>query len=434
MSPFLVTILLFGLILVGIALGIPIAFVLSGIGVIFTFILWDVQGLSMISSFLFTEGTSYILISLPLFVLMANFLEVSGLADELYEAIYIWTAKIPGGLASGTVVICAIFAAMSGISGVATVSMGLIAMLKRGYNKKLVVGTVGAGGALGILIPPSVIAIIYGSVTDVSIGQLFMGGVIPGIILAGVFIAYISIRCFLQPHMGPPINEVFSWRERFLCLKSLVFPTAIIALVLGTIYTGVVTPTESAAMGASGSLVCCILLGKFTLEKMKKALLRTMNLTVMVMWIIFGATCFSSIYTVGGASQFMLNAISGWGISPMGIVWIMMIIYLILGCFIDPAGIVLITVPIFVPIIVAAGLDPMWFGILFILSSEMAYLTPPFGFNLFYLRAVVPKEVTMADIYGSILPFVCCQFAVMVLVMYVPQLALWLPGTMISAR
>jgi tripartite ATP-independent transporter DctM subunit len=435
MEPWLITVILFGGLLLGLATGLPIAFVLAGIGIIGTFFLWGPQGLLMIPSFLYEDGMNWILLAVPLFVLMANLLEVSGIAEDLYSMMYKWIGGVPGGLSSGTIIICAIFAAMAGISGVAVVTMGLIAipsMLKRMYDKQLVVGSVAAGGALGILIPPSIIAVIYGSITEASVGKLFMGGVVPGIILAITFIIYITIRSILEPNLAPPLRERFTWRERVSSLKAVALPFLLILLVLGTIYTGICTPTESAGVGAFGSLICCLIRGKLTLQNIRTAVWRTLRITTMVIWIVFGAACFTSLYTVGGASEFMFDIVSGLPISPMGIIWIMMIIYFLLGMFLDPAGQCLITIPIFVPIVKSLGFDVVWFGILFILNCEMDYLTPPFGFNLFYLKGIVPPSITMVDIYRSIVPFVICQFIIMIFVMYFPELALWLPSKMIT--
>ena len=436
MDLWLVTAILFGILIFSLALGIPISFALAGIAVIFTFFFWGSKGLIMIFSSSYDKGTEFILVALPLFVLMANFLEVSGIAEDLYGLMYRWVGNIPGGLASGTVIICAIFAAMAGISGVATVTMGLIAipsMLKRKYDKRLAVGTVAAGGALGVLIPPSIIAIIFGSVAGISVGKLFIGGVVPGITLSIIFIIYITIQCVVNPKLGPSIGEKFSVKEKIMALKAIIFPLVLIFLVLGSIFSGAATPTESAGVGALGAIIACIINRRLTWKSTQTALLRTLAVSSMCMWIVFGATCFSRIYSAIGASQFMTHLVTGLPVSPTTIIWFMMIIYIILGCFIDPAGMCLITVPVFLPIVTDLGFDPLWFGILFIVNTEMAFLTPPFGFNLFYLKAIVPKDITMGDIYRSITPFVACQFICLVLVLYIPDLAVWLPNQMISS-
>ncbi len=435
MDLWLLTILFFTTLIILILLGLPIAFSLAGVAILYGFLLWGPKSLLVIPSAVRADGSNFILAAVPLFVFMGNMLEASGLADDLYEMMYRWFQRIPGGLASGTILICSIFAAMAGISGVATVTMGLIAipsMLKRGYSKDIAVGTVSAGGALGILIPPSVIAILYGSITGASIGKLFMGGMVPGLLLAAIFVLYITLRCLVQPHLAPPPpeEERFTWREKLISLKGLNLPLALIALVLGVIYTGVCTPTEASGIGAVGSLICCALKRRLTLENLKKATWRTLNVTCMCIWIVIGAKIFTSVYIACGASQFMINLVGRLEIPPLAVIAIMEFIYIILGMLMDPAGMVMITAPVFVPIVTALGFDPIWFGILFIINSEMAYITPPFGFNLFYMKAIVPPEISMLDVYHSVIPFVFCQLLCLLIVMFYPQVGMWLPSTM----
>jgi tripartite ATP-independent transporter DctM subunit len=379
--------------------------------------------------------TNYIIIAVPLFVLMSNLLKHSGLAEQLYEGVYRWMGALRGGLAIGTVIICAIFAAMAGISSVATVSMGLIAlpsMLKRGYQKEIAVGTISAGGALGILIPPSVIMIIYGSMAEVSIGQLFMGGMIPGILLALIFCLYIFVRCLIDPGLGPPIQERYSWKEKLITLKGLVLPTILILVVLGVIYTGVATPTEAAGIGAFGALICALVYRGLTWKKFRQALASTTSLTAMVLWIMIGAVCFTHLLAYVGFSDVIKEAIARLPVSRWVILAGMQGSYFLLGMFLDPAGIIMLTTPVFVPIVTTLGFDPVWFGVLFTVNMEMAYLTPPFGFNLFIMKGVVPKEITMDDIYRSIIPFVVLQGLCLILCIVFPQLVLYLPQKMIG--
>ncbi len=303
-------------------------------------------------------------------------------------------------------------------------------MLKLGYHKNLAVGTVAAGGALGILIPPSVPAVVYGSITETSVGALFMAGVVPGILLSLMFVVYITVRVILQPSLAPPIKERFTLLEKVKELKGVIAPFVLILFVLGSIYTGICTPTEAAAVGAFGAMVACSLQKKLTWKVINISLWRTLTMTVMVIWIVFGASCFTTIYTLGGASAFVTSLVQGWDISPIGMLWLTAIIWIVLGCLLDPMGMLLITIPVFFPIIKALGIDPVFFGVLFIINSEMAYVTPPFGFNLFYLKSVVPSDVSIGDIYRSVIPFVLVQFACLILVMYFPKLALWLPSMM----
>lgn len=435
MDPSLLTILLFGSLVVLLLLGLPIAFTLGGLAILFTYWLWGPAGLLMVASHAYGVGMDFILVSVPLFVLMAVVLEGSGIAEELFETMYRWFGGIPGGLLTGTVIICAIFAAMSGISGVATVTMGLIAlpaMLKRGYDRKMAIGGIMCGGALGIIIPPSVIAILYGSITGTSVGKLFIGGLVPGLIIALVMIIYSTIRCLINPEKGPPvpIEERANWKEKLLSLKNIILPFLLIILVLGVIYTGICTPTEASGIGALGALLSSLIHRRLTWKKVKLAVLRTLSVTCMAMWIVIGAKCFSSIYTAGGASDFILSLVKDLQVHPLLMIGIMQFIFFILGMFIDPVGMCMICSPVFLPIVTTLGFDPTWFGILFILNCGMAYITPPFGFNLFYMRAIVPEDCSMGEIYNSVWPWVACQAVVLILVMLFPEIGMWLPNRM----
>ena len=415
------------------ALGLPIAFTMAGVAIIGTIIVWGWSGLFMVVSATLGNATNFIYVAIPLFLLMANFLQNSGLADDMYEIIYRWAGNVRGGLAMGTIVICAIFGAMSGISSAATVSMGLIAlpsMLQRGYDKSLVLGSIMAGGALGILIPPSIIMIVYAGVAEVSVGELFMGGVVPGILLAFLYIVYIGIKCSIQPHVGPAVDIKFSFKEKILILKGAVLPVLLVILVLGTMYTGVCTPTEAAGIGALGALGCMAVYRRLTIERLKSALLFTITTNAMIMWIIIGAACFSHLIAVAGIHDKIHELIVGLDIWRWWIIIFMQVTFLIMGMFLNAAAIVTLMGPLFVPIIIKLGFDPLWFGILFVVNMEMGYLTPPFGFNLFVLKGVVPKEITMMDIYRSIVPFVGIQVLCLIIVMIFPKVTTWLPSLM----
>lgn len=435
MDPALLTILLFGSLVVLLLLGLPIAFTLGGLAILFTLWLWGPGGLLMVASHAYGVGMDFILVSVPLFVLMAVVLEGSGIAEELFETMYRWCGGLPGGLLTGTVIICAIFAAMSGISGVATVTMGLIAlpaMLKRGYDRKMAIGGIMCGGALGIIIPPSVIAILYGSITGASVGKLFIGGLVPGLIIAVVMIIYTTLRCIINPEKGPPIplEERANWSEKLISLKNVILPFLLIILVLGVIYSGICTPTEASGMGALGAIISSLLHRRLTWKKLKLAVQRTLSITCMALWIVIGAKSFSSIYTAGGASDFILSLIKDLQVPPLLMIGIMQFIFFILGMFIDPVGMCMICSPVFLPIVTTLGFDPVWFGILFILNCGMAYITPPFGFNLFYMRAIVPEDCSMGEIYNSVWPWVVCQAIVLILVMLFPEIGMWLPNRM----
>jgi tripartite ATP-independent transporter DctM subunit len=415
--------------------GLPVSFTMGGLAVLGTVYVWGWKGLHMVAGTAFAEGTSYILLAVPLFLLMANILRYSGLADDLYEMIYKWLGWIPGGLAAGTVIICALFAAMAGISSVATITMGLIAlpsMLKRGYDKSMAVGSISAGGALGILIPPSIIMIVYGSMAEVSIGQLFIGGLLPGLLLAVMFMVYVLVLCFVNPAMGPPVADRFTLAEKLRSIKAVILPGLLVALVLGVIYTGAATPTEAAGVGAAGALGVSLIHRRLSLKDFKAALLSTFSLNAMVMWIVIGAVSFTHVLAYAGVSKLIQNIILDLGLSKWSLYLCMQMIYFILGCFLDPAGIIMLTTPVFIPLIKALGFDPVWFGVIFTINMEMAYITPPFGFNLFIMKAIVPTNISMGDIYRSILPFVLIQALCLILCTLFPQIVMFLPSTMIT--
>jgi tripartite ATP-independent transporter DctM subunit len=330
-----------------------------------------------------------------------------------------------------------IFAAMCGISGAATVSMGLIAlpsMLERKYNKDIAIGCISAGGALGILIPPSVPMIVYGVFSGESIGALFASGVLPGILLGCLFIAYIAIRCYVQPALGPslPKEERATWAEKLASLRAVILPLALVAGVLGSIFTGVTTPTEAAAIGALGALFCAAISRSLTWKIFKECCYGTVRLSCMVVWIIIGAAAFTSLYTAIGAIDFIKEVVAALPVSRYVILFGMQFILFILGMLMDPGGIIMICTPVFVPIIKGLGFDPVWFGLLFIVNMEMAYLTPPFGFNLFYMKSIVPKGITMGDIIHSIIPFVGLQALCLIICIIFPEIALWLPRKLIG--
>jgi tripartite ATP-independent transporter DctM subunit len=436
MSIEFLTLLVFGLFLVFLAMGLPVVFGLGGTAVIATYFLWGPQALHMLANRTFTNANSFVLLAIPMFIFMGCMLEKSGIAKDLYEMMFKWMGPVRGGLAIGTVTICAIFAAMVGITGAATVSMGLVAlpsMLRYGYDKKIAIGCISAGGALGVLIPPSVLMIILGLYTNTSIGALYAGGIFPGVMLAIFFNIYIFISCLIKPEWGPalPPEARASWKEKFVALKAVILPIALILGILGSIFAGAATPSEAAALGAVGSIVCAAVYKSFNWPTLRDALQTTLRLSCMVMWIIFGASVFTALYTAIGAHDLTRQLLSYIAGDRWGVVVVMQILWMIMGCFLDPNGIIMITAPIFFPIINSLGFDPVWFGVLFVINMEMGYLTPPFGFNLFYMQAIAPKGVVMTDIYRSIIPFVALQALGLVVCMIFPEIILYLPKLLI---
>jgi len=434
MDPLLLTGLLFGAMLILLFItGSPIVFLLGGITAVFMLFLWGsdhwttllYQNWSLISGYLF--------VGCALFIFMASLLQRSGVADDLYSTIHKWSGGIRGGLAIGTIVMSAVFAAMVGETFAATACMGMIAlpaMLKRGYNKSMAVGAVLAGGALGVLIPPSVDFMIMAFFTRISVGKMFMGGLLPGLLLAVLFIIYIAVRCWLQPEMGPPLppEERATWGEKLRSLRGVLLPLMIIAMVLGSIYGGIASATEAAGVGCLGALIAAAVNRKLNFTMLKESLLTTLNVIVMIMWVAFAAMAFATVLSASGASKEIMGALIELPLGRYGTVGIMQLTILVLGAFLDGIGIIVMTTPIFLPVVKALGFVDVWYGVLFIMNMEMAYLTPPYGLNLFVLKAVAPKEVTIGNIYRSIWPFVILQMVGLVLVMFIPQIALWLPS------
>ena len=437
MSFWWLTLIMFGSLTVLIALGLPLTFALGGVAAVTILLLWGADALVGIVFSTFGAMWMITLIAIPLFVTMGVAMERSGLAEDLYRTFYLWSGRLRGGLGIGTVLMCAVFAAMSGVSAAAVVTMGLIglpAMLDRNYDKSLAIGSIVGAGPLGILIPPSLPMIIMGTAASLSVGKLFAGGIIPGLILTALFVSYIVIRCFFQRGLAPalPVEERGTWREKFISLRAIILPMLLIVAVLGSIFAGIASPTEAAAVGAGGALLCAAIYRRFTWQFVKEVAYRTATFSAMIYWITFGAMCFAAVYSGAGATDFILKAVTGMEVSPWFILIAMQLIVFFLGMFLEPAAIILICAPIYFPIVSALGFDPIWFGILFVMLIQIGYLTPPFGYSMFYLKSVAPPSVTMADIYRSVVPWFIMTLLVIILVMVFPQIALWLPGMMIG--
>jgi len=440
------SLLLFGGLGLLLMLGLPMAFCTGSLATIFLFLFGNAAVLNMMPSRIFPFMTDYQLSAVPLFIFMAAMLEKAGIIEELFDVIYKWLGALKGGLASATVVACTALAAMVGVVGATEVTMGMIAlpaMLRRGYDPKLACGSLLAGGTLGILIPPSVMAIVYAVVAQQSLGELLIGSVFPGLLLSGMYIVYITVRCTINPKMGPalPLDERVSMREKLRLLRNTIAPILLILLVLGVIFFGIATPVEAAGIGTFGALIVCATHGRLNWINVHDAAIATLKATAMVMWIFFGATMFVGFFIVKGGQTFVAESILGTGLPAYGILFLMMVILFVLGMFLDWVGILLLTVPIFVPILkslafnglfgipgVAPADIPLWYGVIFIVNMQMAFLSPPFGYSLFYLKSVAPKEITMATIFRAAVPFIGLQALGNALCIVFPQIVLWLPN------
>jgi tripartite ATP-independent transporter DctM subunit len=373
------------------------------------------------------------LITIPLFLLMGNFLIHSGISDRLFKALNLWLSGLRGGLAIVSVGVC-VALAMCGGFGPGILTMGLIAvpaMLKHRYNKSLALGSVMAGGVLGEIIPPSIIMIIFAYISRISIGKIFFGGAIPGFITASLYIIYITTRCYIQPEMAPRTIEEKSWQRRFVSLKDIVLPGLLVVLVLGSIFLGIATPTEAAGVGASGAFLICIIYGRLNRKVITDSCLETMKISGMALWILVTATLFGVVYTSAGAQDMVMEIIQGLEVNRWLILVVMQVILLVFGMFMDDYAVLTICAPIMLPIAVFLEFNPIWFSIIFILNMQVAYLTPPFGWALILMKGVAPPEIHTKDIWRSIPPFVSIQLIVLLLTMLIPQLALWLPEKML---
>lgn len=429
--------LLFGAMIVCLFLGIPVALALGGIATVAILLIWGIDGTYVLSNAAFSTFTTDTYLAIAMFLLMGNILQKAGIADGLYEMLYKWMGGLRGGLAMGTVIICAIFGAMCGGSGPATITMGLIAlpsMLKRGYDKRLAMGCIAAGGVLGIIIPPSIPMIILANYGNLSVGKLFFAGVIPGILCAAIYILYIGIICNVKPNLGPvvPKEERATFKEKLLSLRSLIGPIILILLVLGSIYSGAATPTEAAAVGAFGAFLIAAINRQLKGGVFGDILKKTFALTSMVLWILVGANLFNVVYNYMGAYNLLINVTEALPGGKWTVLVMMLLLNFLLGCLMDDFAIITLTAPLYLPIITNLGFDPLWFGLVFLLNLQMAYLTPPFGFNLFYLKSVVPKDIKLTDIYKSVLPFIALQIIALLLCIFIPDIVTYLPTKMIA--
>ncbi|MDD9821738.1 MAG: TRAP transporter large permease subunit [Gammaproteobacteria bacterium] len=439
------TALMFGSLGALLMAGLPLSFVTGGLACVFLFLFGDLQMLNILPSRIFPLMTDYQLSAIPLFIFMASTLERAGIIEELFDMVYKILGSLRGGLAMSTIIASTILAAMCGVIGATEVTMGLIAlpaMMKRAYHPTIACGSILAGGTLGILIPPSILAILFAVVAQQSVGELFIGAVLPGLVLSGMYIAYIGVRCGLNPRLGPALaaRERVTTRDKIELLGNMAAPIILVALVLGVIFAGIATPVEAAGIGTFGAIVVSALHRRLSWENLRAALLTTLRVTGMVLWIIFGATLFVGFYVVNGGQEFINSALLGIGIGPYGILIVMMIILVILGMFLDWVGILLLAAPIFIPLIKSLSFDgvfglpgvapdeiALWFGVVYMVNMQMSFISPPFGYALFYLKSVAPPEVTMAQIYRASLPFMALQALGLAVCIIFPEVVLWLP-------
>jgi len=440
LSPEVIAISMFVGLLIGLFMGHPLAFVLGGLAVIFGYIGWGSACFYMFLNQIWGVMDNYILVCIPLFILMAQLLDQSGVAEQLFDTMRYLFGPIRGGVAIAVVVVSTLFGACTGIIGASVVTMGLLSMpvfLKYGYNKRLASGCICAGGTLGILIPPSIMLVVMADQSALSVGKLFAGAIIPGLILSSMYIIYILIRCYFRPQDGPALSKeersaITKKRLALMVLKSLVPPMILILGVLGSIFAGIATPTEAAGVGAFLAFVMTLAYRRFTWAGLKTAVINTSKTTSMVIIILAGASCFSSVFMGSGGGDVVKEFILGLGWGKWGTFFVMMVILFFLGMFIDWIGIIMITFPVFLPIAKELGFDMVWFVVTIAVMLQDSFLTPPFGYALFYLKGVAPPEVTTADIYWGAFPFWRLMELGLIAVVIWPNSILWLANTLVK--
>ena len=474
------TILMFGSLAVFLMAGLPLSFVTGGLACVFIMIFGSFGELNLVVQRIFQFMTDYQLSAIPLFIFMAAILERAGIIQELFDVVYKVLGGLRGGLATSTIIASTILAAMVGVIGAAEVTMGILAlpaMLRQKYNPYMACGSILAGGTLGILIPPSILAILFAVVAQQSVGELFIGSVIPGLLLSGMYILFVTAWSYVDPKAGPalPVEERVDWREKLRLMRGIAAPALLVTLVLGVIFTGAATPVEAAGIGTFGALFVAAMHRRASWKNTREASITTLKASAMVLWIMFGAIAFVSFYVLKGGQAFVTDALTASGLGPYGILLVMMIILIVLGMFLDWVGILLLAVPIFVPIMLQLefnglfGLpgpfervlapelymeavktiqemfgirapvenpnDPkaikramqLWFGVVYMVNMQMSFLSPPFGYALFYLKSVAPPEIGMGIIFKSAIPFLIIQAIGLALVIIFPDLILWLP-------
>lgn len=437
MNVVLTTVLLFSTLVVLLALGLPLVFAMGGMASVGILLIMGPNSFPVVYFNVLDPLKDVTYVTIPLFVFMAYMLERAGVAEDLFTTILYWAGGIAGSLAMGTVFISTILAAMVGLSSASILTMGvtvLPAMLKRGYDKNMSMGVITAGSTLGILIPPSALGALYAATAGVSTGRMFLAGFFPGFLIAGIFIIYIGIRCYINPKLGPPMppEERVSQGKKYLSLRAIILPTLLVVVVLGSIFMGLATVTESAGFGALGSIIVVIVNRRFTWKTFKEVSYNTMLLTLMIMWMIVAAGAFRALYFVSGASDVVYQAFMAVPGGKWGAIISAQVILFILGLCLDEFEILIISVPIFIPVMQAFGVDMLWFGIMFIINMEIAEISPPLGLNLFCMKAVMGKDTPMEQIWWSVLPFIGLMALAIVVIMIFPGLVTFLPNLLIN--
>lgn len=419
--------------------GIPVAYALAIVAAGAGYLVFGDIVFQQLYNGVYSAASNFVLAAIPLFVLMGAILERSGVAKRLFQAIQIWLGGLPGGLALATIAMAAVFAAASGIVGAVEILIGLMAipaMRTYGYRNSLVAGTICAGGSLGTIVPPTVIAVIYASLAQLSIGQLFAAIMIPGLIMVVLFAAYVVGRCILYPQDGPPARgpefELTLYQKLRVTAIGLAPALVLITSVLGSMLAGIASPTEAAAVGAAGALVLALLYGGFTFSAFREALVVTVRITAMILLIVAGGIMFTGVFAASGGSRMVMSMAQWFGGGELGVILFFLGVTFLLGFVLDWTSIVLICVPIFTPVIRSLGIDPIWFATMMLITLQTSYLTPPMASSIFYLKAIAPADMTYGDMCRGVVPFIVAQLITLGIVAAFPAVATWLPSRIVG--
>ncbi|WP_319405077.1 TRAP transporter large permease subunit [uncultured Desulfosarcina sp.] len=435
MSHELIALLIFTSMLLMLLTGQRVFAAIGGVAALFALLLWGEGGIEMPFNASFVLLNWYPLLTLPLFIYMGYMFSESGIASDLYRMFHVWMGPLNGGLAIGTIGLMTAVAAMNGLSvaGMAIgASIAMPEMLKRKYDKVMVTGVIQAGSSLGIMVPPSVVLVLYGMIARQNVGRLWLAGVFPGLLLAGLFIAYITIRCKMNPQLGPALaleeRLQITWGEKFRLLRAGIIPLVIIFSMTGLFLLGITSLVECSAAGAAATTLAAVVRGRFNRKVLENTLRNTLSVSCMFMWVILAALCFGAVFDGLGAVHAIKSLfLDRWGLSPWGVLIMMQLSYILMGMFLDDTAMLIIVAPLYVPLVINLGFDAIWYGVLYTITCQIAYMTPPFGYNLFLMKAMAPPEVTLMDIYNSIVPFVLVMIIGLAIVIMFPQIALWLP-------
>ncbi len=435
MSYEMIAIMMFSSMMLMLMTGQRVFGVIGGVAALASLALWGTGGSDLPFSAAMKLMKWYPLLTLPMFIFMGYVLSESKLADDLYRMFHVWMGPVNGGLAIGTIGLMVLISAMNGLS-VAGMAIGatiaLPELLRRNYDKRMITGVIQAGSSLGILVPPSVVLVLYAMIARQPVGQLWLAGVIPGLMMAGLFILYIYIRCKLQPQLGPALGDEhrnISTSEKLRLLNAGLLPLGIFAVMMVPFVNGWTSLVESSAIGALAALLTAVFKGRMTKQVFETTIRQTLAITCMFMWIILAAMGFGAIFDGLGAVRAIDDLFTEQlGLNPWVILILMQLSFLVMGTFLDDTAMLVIVAPLYVPLVRHLGFDLIWYGVLYTITTQIAYMTPPFGYNLFLMRAMAPPEIGVRDIYVSIVPFVLVMIIALALILFFPQIALWLPN------